>query len=90
MDDEWLKLATKKLIGDKPNTFTFTKWVSETLLEQEATGLPVVIVRPSIIGAAWKEPFAGWVEKSSGPCDLFIAVRGFGFLFYLLFEGFRS
>ena len=25
-------------------------------------------------GAAWKEPFSGWVEKSSGPCDLFIAV----------------
>ena len=75
MDDEWLKLATKKLIGDKPNTFTFTKWIAETLLEQEATDLPVVIVRPSIIGAAWKEPFAGWVEKSSGPCDLFIAVN---------------
>ena len=75
MDEDWLKLATKKLIGDKPNTFTYTKWVAETLLEQEATDLPIAIVRPSIIGASWKEPFAGWVEKSSGPCDLFIAVK---------------
>jgi fatty acyl-CoA reductase len=74
MEDDWMKLATKKLIGDKPNTFTYTKWIAETLLKQEATDLPVVIVRPSVIGASWKEPFSGWVEKSSGPCDLFIAV----------------
>jgi fatty acyl-CoA reductase len=58
MEDEWLDLATKKIIGDKPNTFTYTKWISETLLEQEASDLPVVILRPSTIGAAWKEPFA--------------------------------
>lgn len=101
MQDDWLDLATKKLIEDKPNTFTYTKWISESLLEREASDLPVVIVRPSNIGAAWKEPFSvgfhnsnnnklnetillkitfffkGWVEKSSGPCDLFIAVSYF-------------
>jgi fatty acyl-CoA reductase len=74
MDDDMLALSTKKLIGNKPNTYTYTKWIAETLLEQEAGNLPVVIVRPSLIGASWKEPFSGWVEKSSGPCDLFIAV----------------
>ena len=58
MDDEWINLATKKLIGDKPNTFAYTKWIAETLLQQEASDLPVVIVRPSTIGAAWKEPFS--------------------------------
>jgi fatty acyl-CoA reductase len=57
MEDEWIQLATKKLIGDKPNTFTYTKWLSETLLEQEGSDLPIVIIRPSTIGAAWKEPF---------------------------------
>lgn len=70
-----LALGTKKLIGDKPNTFTFTKWVAETLLEKECGELPIVMVRPSTVGASWKEPFAGWVEKSSGPCDIFIAVK---------------
>lgn len=74
MEDDWLQLASKKLIGNKPNTFTYTKWIAETLLEQEGKGLPIAIVRPSTIGASWKEPFSGWVEKSSGPCDLFIAV----------------
>ena len=58
MEDDWIQLATKKLIGNKPNTFTFTKWIAETLLEQESENLPVVIVRPSTIGASWKEPFA--------------------------------
>ncbi len=72
-----LALSTKKLIGNKPNTYTYTKWIAETLLEQEAENLPIVLVRPSLIGASWKEPFAGWVEKSSGPCDLFIAVSIF-------------
>jgi fatty acyl-CoA reductase len=74
MDDETLNLATQKLLGKKPNTFTYTKFVAETLLQQEAAGLPLVIVRPSTIGASWKDPFAGWVEKSSELCDLFIAV----------------
>jgi fatty acyl-CoA reductase len=57
MDDDILQLATKKLIGRKPNTFTYTKYIAETLLQQEAENLPVVIVRPSTIGASWKDPF---------------------------------
>ncbi|CAF0874478.1 unnamed protein product [Brachionus calyciflorus] len=86
MEDEWLKLGTKKLIQGKPNTFAYTKWIGETLLEQEAGDLPVVIVRPSTVGASWKEPFAGWVEKSSGPCDIFIAA-GRGYLRSMKGEG---
>jgi len=86
MEDDWLDLATKKLIEDKPNTFTYTKWIAESLLEREASEMPVVILRPSNIGAAWKEPFPGWVEKSSGPCDLFIAA-GRGYLRSVKSEG---
>jgi alcohol-forming fatty acyl-CoA reductase len=86
MEDDWLELASKKLIGDKPNTFTYTKWLAETLLQNEADKLPVIIIRPSNIGASWKEPFAGWVEKSSGPCDLFIAA-GRGYLRSMKGEG---
>jgi len=86
MSDEMLALATKKLIGEKPNTFTFTKWVAETLLENERGELPIVMVRPSTVGASWKEPFAGWVEKSSGPCDIFIAA-GRGYLRSIKGEG---
>jgi fatty acyl-CoA reductase len=58
MEHEWLDMATKKFIAQKPNTFAYTKWIAETLIQQEGEQIPVAIVRPSTIGASWKEPFA--------------------------------
>ena len=29
--------------------------------------LPIVIIRPSIVVAAWKEPLPGWLENLNGP-----------------------
>ena len=48
---------TPHLIGKRPNTYTFTKSLAEHVLLQEADNFPIAIFRPSIIGAAWKEPF---------------------------------
>ncbi len=28
--------------------------------------LPLVVVRPSIVAATWKDPFPGWVENFNG------------------------
>lgn len=39
---------TPSLIGSRPNTYTFTKALAESMLETEAKNLPVAIVRPSI------------------------------------------
>lgn len=36
------------LLGNKPNTYTFSKAWVEQLLQEEAQGLPLSIVRPSI------------------------------------------
>ena len=47
---------TPQLIGGKPNTYTYTKQLAEHLLVKEAGDMPVAIVRPSIVGASWKEP----------------------------------
>ncbi|CAF1291929.1 unnamed protein product [Adineta steineri] len=79
MDKEMVALATPKLIGPKPNAFTFSHWLAETILAEEQKNLPSIsIVRVSIIGAAWKEPYPGWVEKSNGPSELFVAAgRGY-------------
>lgn len=57
MDPALLDSITPKLIGDRPNTYTFTKALAENLLVEECGSLPVAIVRPSIVSAAWKEPF---------------------------------
>eukprot|EP00058_Branchiostoma_floridae_P022703 XP_002608193.1 hypothetical protein BRAFLDRAFT_90375 [Branchiostoma floridae] len=56
MDDTMVTKLTPDLIGKRPNTYTFTKACAEYLLTQEAADLPLSIVRPSIIGASWREP----------------------------------
>ncbi|XP_074660774.1 fatty acyl-CoA reductase 1-like isoform X2 [Tubulanus polymorphus] len=73
MDDAMIDQVTPKLIKNKPNTYTFTKHLAEALLTEEATDLPIAIVRPSIIGAAWKEPYPGWIDNVNGPSGFYIA-----------------
>ena len=60
MTDEQLELLTPSLIQDYPNTYTWTKSLAECLLQNEAKDLPVAILRPSIVGAAYKEPLPVW------------------------------
>lgn len=57
MDDKLVSVMTPKLIGDRPNTYTYTKALAEYLVQQECGNLNVAIVRPSIVGASWMEPF---------------------------------
>ena len=39
----------------------------------------MVIIRPSVVVAAWREPMPGWVENMNGPTG-FIAGQGKGLL----------
>ncbi|KAK7099519.1 hypothetical protein V1264_003647 [Littorina saxatilis] len=73
MDDSMVEMFTKKLLKDKPNTYTYTKQLAEWILLTEGAGLPIAIVRPSIVGATWKEPFPGWIDNYNGPSGLAIA-----------------
>jgi long-chain acyl-CoA synthetase len=45
-----------------PNTYTFTKSLGESLLATRGAGLPIAIVRPSIVETSTAEPFPGWNE----------------------------
>jgi thioester reductase-like protein len=45
-----------------PNTYTFTKSLAESLLTIRGAGLPIVIVRPSIVETSIEAPFTGWNE----------------------------
>ena len=56
MDAETLNLLTPKMVGARPNTYTYTKAIAEHLLHEESRTLPVAIVRPSIVGATYQEP----------------------------------
>jgi thioester reductase-like protein len=45
-----------------PNTYTFTKSVAESLIAKLGAGLPIAVVRPSIVETSTHDPFEGWNE----------------------------
>ena len=47
------------------NTYTCAKSITESYISRNCQDLPVVIVRPSIVCASWKEPIPGWVDNFS-------------------------
>jgi hypothetical protein len=55
-----------RLLGNCPNTYTYTKALAEQLLEEQCGTVPLAIVRPSIVTAALKEPVPGWVDNYNG------------------------
>ncbi|XP_010995910.1 fatty acyl-CoA reductase 2 [Camelus dromedarius] len=79
LDDAIIDEITPKLIGDRPNTYTYTKALGEMVLQQEGGNLNIAIIRPSIVGATWQEPFPGWIDSINGPTGLIVAA-GKGFL----------
>uniref|UniRef100_A0A1I8M522 Fatty acyl-CoA reductase n=1 Tax=Musca domestica TaxID=7370 RepID=A0A1I8M522_MUSDO len=74
LPEDTLDKLTPSLIGDRPNTYTFTKALAEHMLLKEAGNLPVAIVRPSIVTASLNEPFAGWIDNLNGPTGLLSAM----------------
>ena len=74
-----------RLIGKMPNTYAYTKGLTEYLLQQECGSIPLAIVRPSIVTAAYKEPMPGWIDNLNGPTG-FIAGVSKGFLRALRFN----
>lgn len=62
-----------------PNTYTFTKCLTEHLIMEQYGELPVTIVRPSIISASRCYPFPGWID-SHAAFAAFIAAYGAGIL----------
>lgn len=48
MDADLLKMLTPKLLSDSPNTYAYTKCLTEHLVSEYQDKLPIVICRPSI------------------------------------------
>ena len=61
MDETEVESSTPKLLREYgyPNTYTFTKSIAEHILEEVRGDVPVGVFRPSIVGAAMKEPCPG-------------------------------
>ncbi|XP_077559526.1 fatty acyl-CoA reductase 1-like [Haemaphysalis longicornis] len=66
MDYKMMDAISGLLLGNHPNTYTFTKALAEALLLNAGERVPIAIVRPSIVIGSWKEPFPGWVDNYNG------------------------
>ncbi|KAL7038720.1 hypothetical protein ACKWTF_009670 [Chironomus riparius] len=73
LNDETLEHITPKLLKDLPNTYALTKGLTENLVHTFQGKFPIVIARPSIVIAAWQEPYPGFVEGLNGPTGLLVA-----------------
>lgn len=72
LKDETLALITPKLLNGLPNTYAFTKGLTEDLVHSFSKKFPIAIARPSIVTAAWKTPYPGWIEGLNGPTGMMI------------------
>jgi len=55
-----------------PNTYNFSKAITENMIATNGNHLPISIFRPSIFGSTMSEPYPGWVENINGPPGLVI------------------
>ena len=80
MDKRDIEHYEKNLLGNFPNTYTFSKRMAEHLLAEKNTkNIPLVIVRPSIIGASLEEPFPGWTDSITLAGGIYL-IAGLGIL----------
>ncbi|XP_061381636.1 putative fatty acyl-CoA reductase CG5065 [Danaus plexippus] len=77
MDDETLATLEKKLVSPFPNTYGYTKCLTEQLISDHGATYPIAIARPSIVIPAFKDPMPGWVDNVNGPNGImYAASRG--------------
>ncbi|KAJ8978355.1 hypothetical protein NQ317_002664 [Molorchus minor] len=69
-----LQVMGEKIIKPHPNTYTFSKSLAETVVQDLCDGqVPTVIFRPSIVISTMLDPFCGWIDNMNGPVSSTIA-----------------
>lgn len=78
MKPEVLEEISPVLLGKRPNTYTYTKAVAESLLVERSKKLlpnvPIAMVRPSIVAGIWRQPICGWVDNFNGPTGVILSM----------------
>lgn len=62
MNPQYISDNEKTLIGDYPNTYTWSKSMAERALLKRHGNLRLSIVRPAIVINAYEEPTPGWTD----------------------------
>ncbi|XP_045458029.1 fatty acyl-CoA reductase wat-like [Melitaea cinxia] len=74
LDDSIIESILPALLGKRPNTYCFTKAVAEEAVRVYGEGMPICIVRPSIIISTYEEPVRGWTDSMYGPTGLVVGI----------------
>lgn len=78
MSPAMLEGISPVLLGKRPNTYTYTKAVAESLLLERSRKLlpnvPIAMVRPSIVAGIWRQPICGWVDNFNGPTGVILSM----------------
>lgn len=74
LDEESLEQLTPQMLGEWPNTYTYTKALAEDLVKSQAKGLPFTIFRPAIVIPTYREPVSGWIDNMYGPSGIVLGV----------------
>nr|XP_019525041.2 fatty acyl-CoA reductase wat-like [Aedes albopictus] len=72
LNDTELQAMEPHLIGDFPNTYTFSKKCAEVMVRDKYGDLPIGIFRPPIVSSTYQEPVAGWINNFNGPSGLVV------------------
>lgn len=67
-------MRSDAIVGDYPNTYTYTKGLCERLMQRRKKDLPVCIVRPAIINTSYREPFPGWLDSIAAAAAFYLFV----------------
>ena len=79
MPTEEIEKKQLEMLRDFPNTYTFTKNLGERLIRKHRGHIPLVIVRPSIIGVAMNDPEPGWIDSIAAAGAIYLTA-GIGIL----------
>ncbi|CAH1397839.1 unnamed protein product [Nezara viridula] len=55
-----------KIIQDHPNTYTFSKSLSEKIVEEYSHKFPTVLARPTVVVGVYQDPVPGWTDNMNG------------------------
>lgn len=59
-------ISAKRIIDPFPNTYTYTKSLSEQVVRKYAKNMCVAIIRPSIVTTTYQDPIPGWTDNIYG------------------------
>ncbi|XP_022180348.1 fatty acyl-CoA reductase wat-like [Myzus persicae] len=79
LDDDYITRITPSLLGEWPNTYSMTKAIAEGEIVTYGKGLPIGVIRPSMIIATDNEPVPGWINNFYGPTGV-VAATGIGLM----------